>query len=129
GADNGGQKLVADIDRDKDSTGVGCAETIGQIKHLQRQPMAQIKTDTLDAVHMCVRSRMDGRGVPTQKTVVRSPKKYIDESLGLDEADLALIKRFASESVTALRIERVNSEKLSGSEQIDNGLSLAPCDI
>src|SRR5262245_61253176 len=72
---------------------------------------------------------MNGHRVPTKKDIVGSSQKYIDESLWFNGADPAIIKRFASEHVTALRINRIDSKKLSGRQQIDGGLSFVTIDV
>jgi hypothetical protein len=56
---------------------------------------------------------MNGGCVPADEIFVGSAQKYFNKSLGLNNADPAGIKGFASKSVLSSRDKRVHPEKLS----------------
>src|SRR5688572_15699924 len=116
GSYNPGEDLMTDIERDRDSARIVCAETICQVEQLESQAPAQIQPDAFDAMKVRISSWLEGRGVPPDKLIVSSAQKYLDEGLRLYRAYGAIVECFASERVTGLRYQRIKTEELTGRE-------------
>src|SRR5688500_17462356 len=107
GADDAGERLVADGQGDRGAARAGGAEMLRQIRQLKSDAPAQIKADAADAVDIGLSVQVQSRGEAQEKVFIRGAQQGFNENLRFDETYRRGLKGVAPESVARVGHERV----------------------